>query len=418
MRVARNVVIYSLSSFLAGAVPLLLLPVLTRVLTEDDFGAFATVTTLTALFTPAVMWGGTALLSVEYFARPRNHLPRLVSSLVLLATAVFVAALVIALMAGSIFHEQLKIPRGWLLIAPILAALALLPQLLLTLFRVRDEANKYGYVEVLTATITVLLTLLFVVVFGFDWTGRVYATVVCSTVVSIYAFVWLRRQGLLVPVLDKREIEEAFRFGAGVVPHDTCWQVIRLIDRLFLVSLLGLASAGQYAVASSVAGITLVVVGAFGHAWTPYVFSKLHSGGEQAKRSIVRLSYIAILGFLTFFALFNVATPAFYAVFVDDKFDASRQFVVWLTLGYFFWAVSHTYVDYILLMKRTRVLSMVTLFNMLCNLALNYVLIRRFGAIGAAYAFAATMFVAMTLAFIVSNHLYPMPWLFWLRAER
>jgi O-antigen/teichoic acid export membrane protein len=52
---------------------------------------------------------------------------------------------------------------------------------------------------------------------------------------------------------------------------------------------------------------------------------------------------------------------------------------------------------------------------MAINLSLNYVLIGAFGPIGAAYAFAATMFIVMLLAFFLSNKLFPMPWFYWLR---
>jgi O-antigen/teichoic acid export membrane protein len=58
---------------------------------------------------------------------------------------------------------------------------------------------------------------------------------------------------------------------------------------------------------------------------------------------------------------------------------------------------------------------MVTAFNMTCNLGLNYVLLQHFGTIGAAMAFAITMFLVMGLAFLICNRLHPMPWLLSIR---
>jgi O-antigen/teichoic acid export membrane protein len=415
MKIGRNVLIYTASSLLSGAVPLLLLPLLTRLLSESDYGAFATVSTLLAIATPIVGWGTCALSQVEFFKRPRDQFPVLFSSVVLLPPLSFLACLAAAAIIGTVFGERLNVPTSWMLSAVVLALLAILPLWLATLLRVRDEAIKYAWLEAATAIVTVLLTLIFVVWWRWDWQGRMYATAGCSIVMSLVALHWLRRNGYLVRAFDRASFQDALRFGAGLVPHDIGGQVIRMGDRLFLVALLGLASTGQYAVASSVGGIMLVIVAAFNRAWSPYVFSRLSENTKDGRVDVVKRSYQVIAAFFGLFVIFNVGAPLFYYIFVDPKFHDSMRFIPWLTLGHFFAAVYTTYVDYIFYLKKTYYLSMITTINVICNAALNLLLIPHFGAMGAAYAFAGSMLVVMCLAFLVSYRLYPMPWLFWLR---
>ena len=201
----------------------------------------------------------------------------------------------------------------------------------------------------------------------------------------------------------------------SAAPHDLGNQAIRVADRLFLVAMVGLGGAGQYAVASQVASVMLILLAAFNRAWAPYLFAQLHAEGPGTRRAIVRKSYVVIGCALLFFVGFNCAVPLAYEVFVDVKFHLSMEYVVWLTLGYLFTAVYMTYIDYIFYVKKTHILSVITMFNLACNLGLNYVFIGHFGTIGAAYAFATTMFLVMSLAFALGTRLHPMPWFYWLR---
>ena len=58
---------------------------------------------------------------------------------------------------------------------------------------------------------------------------------------------------------------------------------IRLSDRLFLVALVGLGGAGQYAVAAQVSSVCLVLLSAFNRAWTPYLFPRLNAPTEEMR---------------------------------------------------------------------------------------------------------------------------------------
>jgi len=417
MKVGINVLVYMGSSLLAGAVPLLLMPVMTHHLSEADYGAFAMVTTLAAIMTPALNWGTTALSGVDFFKRSAAEFPESFSSGLLLPVMSLAVLMTLILLFGQSVGAALEIPAWWLSLGAILAILSLPPLYVSSLMRARNEPYKFAALEVSTAVSTVVLALMFIVQLKMDWLGRVYATALTSLALSAFAAWWLRRHGYLLFRANRERTREAFQFGAGVIAHDIGGQVIRYGDRLLLGALLGLASTGQYAVAASIAGVMLVVVAAFNRAWSPFLFSRLSRGGGADHREIVKMTYLAAGGFLVLFLVFNAATPLLYALFVDEKFNESMAYVRWLTLGYFFAGVYATYVDYIFYMKRTRYLSVTTAVNLMCNLGLNYVLVKAFGTVGAAYAFAATMCLVMCLAFVIVNRLHPMPWLYWLSSK-
>ena len=56
-------------------------------------------------------------------------------------------------------------------------------------------------------------------------------------------------------------------------------------------------------------------------------------------------------------------------------------------------------------------IAVITLLGVLTNLVLNYLLIKEFGTIGAAYSTLISYALIATITFIIANRIFPMPWL-------
>jgi O-antigen/teichoic acid export membrane protein len=387
---------------------------MTRELTDEQYGIVATLTALLAFFTPPLLWGIVGAVSVEYYKRTLASFRVYFSSVLILPLVAFFPMLAASVIGAKIFSSDLGVPVLWFAVIPVFGVLTIFPQLLSTLLRVKDRAFAFAGFEIFSAVFAVALSILFVLVLKWEWQGRMLAIALTSLIATAIAIIWLYRLGFLAPVCDRDSVVDAFKFGAGLVPHDLANNALRVIDRLVLVAIVGLAGAGQYAVAMQIASIMLVMLSAFNKAWAPFLFSRLREGTEKDRRLVVKISYGVILGAILFFIAFNAVTPVMYFFLIDAKFSDSMNFVVWITLGYVFMAVYLIFVDYIFYTKKTHILSMVTTFNLVCNALLNYIFIQNFGAVGAAYAFCITMVLVAMLTFVLSNKVYPMPWFFWI----
>jgi O-antigen/teichoic acid export membrane protein len=415
MSLRRAFLIYTASSIIGSALPLALLPLMTRYLSVEEYGIVATMTTLMAFFTPPLTWGVPGIISVEHGRLEPDAFRQFVATALAMPLVSLVATTLLASLAAPWVAPLLRVPTAWFAATPLIAALTVLPQVLSSIFRMSNAPVAFGVVEVGQALMTVLLSCLFVVTLQGHWQGRMWAYIFAFGLASAGALLWLGRRGYLRRPRRGKELGEVFRFGLGLLPHDLGNQAIRLADRLFLVTLVGLSAAGQYAVAAQVTGVVMVLLSAFNRAWAPYLFPRLRDASPESQRELVRTSYGVMGGFLAFFIVFNLLVPLAFHWFIDPKFDAALSYVPWLTVGYFFMSIYMTYIDYIFYVKKTYLLSMVTTLNMSLNLALNYALIRLFGPIGAAYSFAGTMFVVMLVAFWLSNKVHPMPWFYWAR---
>lgn len=411
MKLGRNFVIYLGSSIAAGALPLALMPFLTHSLAPNEYGVMVTITTMVALIGPLVNWATTAYVGVQYFKVPPEAFPSMLSSVLVLPVINVGLLAVLFLLANGFLSQWLDIPRRWVIVIPPMALMLFLPQMAQTILAMRDKAMGFAAIELSGALINFLGTILLVLVLGMNWEGRIVAAVVSSSVLSAVAIAWFCRRGFLVRRFTGKEFREAFRFGGGGVTHDLANNALRLGDRLLIVTLIGQAAVGTYAVAVQWTTIMLTVLTAFNRAWVPFLFSTLSGDAPGSQEKVVRSTYLVWAGLFGFFLLFNAVTPLGYHLLVDTRYHSSMEAVFWLSLGFFFNGIYITVVDYLFYLKKTHILAMITVFNLVLNMAVAYVLIHIRGATGAAMAFAITCFVVMCLTFAISYRLHPMPWL-------
>lgn len=413
MSLSRTFVIYTISSILSAVVPFVLIPLLTAELSVEHYGILATINSLITFSTPLIYWGVTGAVSVEFYKRPKNDFPIYFSSILRLPLFVFLLFSVLAPFAAPFISSELGIPAVWFCALPGIAIISLFPILFASILRMRDMPIAFASFEFISAVLSFGLTVFFVFVLALKWEARILAVVLTSAAGTAVSIVWLYREGYFTSIFSFNDLKDAFKFGAGLVPHDLANNAIRVADRLVLVALVGLNGAGQYAIATQISSVILILLSAFNRAWAPYLFAQLTTVKQGAKESIVKTSYAIVAVALAFIIAFNFVTPSIYNIFVHQKFHASLSYVLWLSIGYFFMAVYMIVVDYIFFVKKTHVLSFVTTINIALNIGLNYTLIPQYGAIGAAYSFTITMFIVSVLTFILSNKLYPMPWFFW-----
>ncbi|MFV0624652.1 lipopolysaccharide biosynthesis protein [Sphingomonas sp. ac-8] len=411
MKLGRNFVIYLASSIAAGALPLVLMPFLTHALAPGEYGVMVTVTTVVALIGPLVNWATTAYIGVQYFKVPAELFPSTLSSVLILPIVNVAVLLAVFLLARGPMSAWLDIPPAWVAIIPVMSLLLFLPLMAQTILAMRDRAIGFAAIEISGAAINFVMTIAFVLWLGWGWEGRIVAAIVASTTLTAIALIWFVRRGFLRRHFMDDVFRDALRFGAGGVAHDLANNALRLGDRLLIVTLVGQAAVGTYAVAVQWTTIMLTVLTAFNRAWVPFLFRSLADDTPAARQRIVRYTYLVWLGLLAFWLLFTLATPIGYNLLVDQRYHGSIGAAFWLSLGLFFNGIYLTVVNYLFYLKKTHILACVTVCNLILNMSLAYGLIGIYGSVGAALAFAVTAFVVMVLTFGISQRLYPMPWL-------
>jgi O-antigen/teichoic acid export membrane protein len=167
---------------------------------------------------------------------------------------------------------------------------------------------------------------------------------------------------------------------------------------------------GLYSAGFQIGMIISLFQNSFNQAWTPWFFEKLNEDCAEAKREIVKITYLYIVAILALVAAFNFITPFIMSAFVGERYAEAIHFVPWVALGFAATGMYKMFIGYLFYLKKTVHIAVLTIITAVVNIILNYVLIGHFGTIGAAYATCISFFVQAGLAWFLSQRLYAMPW--------
>lgn len=405
--------VYLVSNILNAAIPFGLLPVLTRYLTPEEYGEVAIFQTLLGALMAFI---GLSLYGAAgrkfYDGNLTNHdLRDFIGACLQILSLTTLITFAILFTFQSQFSQWLGIDEKWVLLAVITTSASMVAQIRLGQWQVRKKVKSYGALQISRSLLNVGLSLLLVTVFLQGSDGRITAQVVTASSFSLLALWLLKRDSLLKFFVWRPDyIREALRFGVPLIPHVGGMFLLTTVDRFVINAKLGLDQAGIYMVAVQFGMALSLVFDAINKAYVPWLFERLKRDNESEKKQIVRYTY-AWYCFILFGACIGFIVGPWLILFIaGENYAQAGDVVGWLILGQVFNGMYLMVTNYIFFSKRTGLLSVVTIFSGIFNVALLLLLITYFGLHGAAYAFCAAMAVRFLLTWGVANKRHAMPW--------
>jgi O-antigen/teichoic acid export membrane protein len=98
------------------------------------------------------------------------------------------------------------------------------------------------------------------------------------------------------------------------------------------------------------------------------------------------------------------------AIVASQQFHEAYRVVAPVALAYVFYGISYYFQTGIYISKRTTYLGLMGFICATANIALNFLLIPRFAALGAAWATALSFFLMAIVAYVLSQRVYQIPY--------
>lgn len=406
----KNTFIYTSSNVIRLAIPFLLLPILTRYLTPSDYGIVATFQVLLSVMVVFVGLNMHGAVAVNFFKIDKQKIKIYIGNTIFIVFISFIVTFSAICLFKNVLSRFIKFPESWLPVIVVIALSQFIFTLALTLWRVEQKSLPYGLFQILQAILNVSLSLVFVVALGWKWQGRLLGIIIASIVFAfIGAFVIYKRKYINVS-LNKSYIKDALFFGIPLIPNALGGWIMASIDRIFINSMVNVATTGIYTVGYQVGMIMGLLVASFNKAWSPFLFEKLKGNKYSTKIKIVKVTYLYGMGIIALALILSFVAPLFLKYFVDKSFYSAYKYVPWIAFGYAANGMYYMVAYYIFYVKKTHILAWITLFSAGINVVLNYFLIKANGAVGAAQATTITFFVNFGLTWILSAKVYKMPW--------
>ena len=299
------------------------------------------------------------------------------------------------------FDDFFGIPKKIALLIPLTSLGLLFYELILSIMVYKHQAFNYAITALSKFGLEILLTLFFVVFLFYNWEGRVGALIIAIIFINVTSLRYLKKEKLLNGKFDITKLKEMVLFGAPFLMFDFSTIILNLSDRFFIEHFLGISETGIYGIGSLVGSLVLIGINSLLNVFRPIIYEKTSSYAQE-KPSLRKIStqYLITLLIITLF-LVLVLNKIIFLYFIDAKFYASQEIVWTIACGFFFWGLHSFYLSYFIFEKKTKTIFIVSILSISLNLVLNYIMIPKFGVIGAGYATLATYFLGGIIVYLL-----------------
>lgn len=406
----KNTGIYTITNILNTAIPFLMLPILTRYLTPENYGTLSMFSLLVAFTSPFVGVNVNGAIARQYYNQEEVDIWEFVGNCVFILIASVCAVSVVFFVSASFIANYFAIPSQMLCIVLIFTMGQFINNILLNLFQVQKMALYYSLFNIFLTLLNMGLSILFVVILKFSWQGRVLGQVSAVILFSLITITFLIRNRWVKFSINKDYLRIALLFGLPLIPHAMSGSIISMTDRLFITNMVGLDSTGVYTVGDQIGSLINILASSFNIAYVPWLYERLKKNEFNTKVKIVQFTYLYFILIMVASVFLGIIAPYILNTYLGKEFNDSSVYVLWIAIGYAFNGMYLMVVNYIFYAEKTKLLAMVTFITALLNIVLNYFFIKIYGAIGAAQATTITFFVKFLIVWILSNRVLKMPW--------
>ncbi|PKG98919.1 lipopolysaccharide biosynthesis protein [Paraglaciecola sp. MB-3u-78] len=405
--------IYLISNIVNKAIPFMLLPILTRYLSQAEYGQIAMfqllITALSALAGFGVV-GASARKFYDQDITPDDLKDFNGACFQIL----FISTIIISPFTLFFYKELsdlLAIPAQWVFASLAIASLGFIIQIRLSQWQVRGQAKQYGMLQIASSLINVVFSLLLVITLNLGPAGRVDAQLITVLIMSLLTLYYLKLDNLVNFFTFKpMYIKEALNFGVPLIPHIIGIFLLSSVDRYIINSKLGLESAAIYMVSYQLSSALAIVFDAISKAYTPWLFTLLKKDVKEEKLRVVKGTYL-YMAFLVVLAILSFVIGPPVVVFVaGEKYAQASSIIGYLCMGQIFGGMHLMVSTYVFFSKKTQYLSLVTIISGVINVVIMLLLVEYNGLVGVAQAFAIAQFLRFLSTWMLAAKVQPMPW--------
>ena len=410
-RIASSSGLYALGEVLNRGLAFLLLPIYTRYLPQAEYGALDLFNAFSGVLFACLLLGMPSALTKVFHQDCKGDGER--SRVLFTALSLDLPLLLVG--GGMLFIFAEPVGRwiigtdgmgGLVRLVVATAVSASLVAIVLSSFRARERAMAFVVINLLQFVPAMVLNIVLVVHFELGVEGVLWGNLI-SSLISLPVGVWLAgRQDSWR--FDRRLVEPLVHFGVLLIPVTLASWVIDLSDRYVLRIFEDLEQIAIYGVGYKIGMILqMAVVWPFQLAWPAVSFSIAKRDGHQTSYARV-LTYFVLVLAIGVLGL-SLASRAGLTFLAGEPYRTAAQVVPWVALAYFFNGIHFCLTPGIHIAKKTKVLPLFSGGAAAINLGLNFLMVPRFGVLGAAWSTTVTFFFLAVATWWLSQKVYPVP---------
>lgn len=404
-KLVKNSFIYTIGMLVPKLSQFILLPIYTRYLSPSDYGILSSVqiinTILVLLYTLAL---DKAIFRLYFDFKTEKEKKDYLGTLFIgiSISVVLVTGIIFSMndIIGSIYKNISFYPYMSLsILASALSTFFLIPQ---TAFFVKEEATKYILLSLLIFFITNAFIIFYVIILKKGVVGYLQGQLIGNAVLMpVFFFITLKLINLR---FVKSLFRKSLRFSLPLLPMTLSAWIMTWSDRIFIERNFDTHDVGIYSLGYKIAMVIIVFSNSFYKAYNPYYFKIAATKSKnQAIKTLRKTNTFYLLIVIMFCSLISLFAKEAIRLLFDSRYFEAYKIVGIIGLSYIFGQSMGIFNLAIYQSKKTITIMAINIAGAILNIILNFLLIQKYGAYGAAWATAITYIVLFGLSYLYAR---------------
>lgn len=392
----ENFLVYGLGSVIGKIVPIIMLPIVTRLMPDTQYYGLNDMSTIIVSFGSALaVMGMYDAMFRMFFEKDDTKFKKEICSsafffTIITSVILFSILVVFRDFFSSVFFGDSK--YGMLI---MLTAVSILIGSTNTIVgaptRMQNKRLVYLVINIMSPIISYSVSVPLLLK-GYYIIALPLASIVSALVIETI-FIVINKQWFSIKSVNKAYIKQMLIIGLPLLPNFLIYWIFNSSDRLMIGKLLDNSQVGIYGIGARIGQMSQIVYTAFAGGWQYFAFSTMKDK-DQVKMTSNIYEYLGVLTF-TVTIIITSLIKVIFSVFFEGDYVKGNIVAPYLFLAPLLLMLYQTASNQLLVVKKTWPQMIVLFGGAVVNIVLNFMLIPLLGIEGAA--------VATLMGYVVSN---------------
>jgi len=376
--------------------------VVARLLTKEEFGTIAVLTSISTYFGMIAHFATNAITQrniVENIKDYQRHYYIYINTKLITLSISTVLFIITAYVLGYFKYDTVLI---LVILNMMLGAVSSIPKIILESF---EDFRSFAKVVALTAVVSLLLQS--VLLYYYRSAEALMVAILITSTFSVLSYYWMIKNKLGVTVLyGKSNLLDVKNLLIAAFPlfvGNFFYLLYYRIDTVMIEKMIGVERAGEYSIAFNMSDQIIDMI------WVQFIivfYPRMVRLYDESKPKLVKIiqsiSCVLICVFFTMFSISYFISADVFSFVFGDGFRNSGDIFTWSMVSGFFICLFSLYYRVLIISGKQRVYLYAAILAALMNVVLNYTLIPIFGPLGAIYSSCVVNSIIFLIVYFLS----------------
>lgn len=372
---------FTICSIIQKGIALLSTPIFTRIMTTEQYGKYSIYQSWYSILTiigTLNLFAGVYNNGLTKWPERKNEYTSSLQGLSTVSTGIL---LCVYLLRIEFWNKIFSLPT--IMVIAIFAQLFVVPA-----FNYWSTAQRYEYkykklviISVLMAMLSPLLGWVMVMHTQYKAEALALSYSFVQVCIGIFFYILNIKEGKMF--VNKAYWKFALAFNIPLIPHYLSQTVLNQADRIMINNMIGSREAAIYSVAHNFALMFTIITNAINSSFIPYTYQTMKNKDYDKLRKIANSLVVLVAGACIVAMLIG---PEFVRIFAAPEYYEARWVMIPIAESLLFMFIYPLFCNIEFYYERTKFIMIASTTAAVANVLLNYIMIRVWGYVAAAYA--------------------------------